>query len=148
MALIVIAAAIVSGWIELLPLAMLMGTFAVQTHLGVLPGVAAVSAIALGAVMTSAGSGAGSAVPTSRRRTVGIFSVTLCVLVVLWAVPACEAMTRTPGNLPKVWRCFVTGHREAQAFRSAYFVQIYDLRTAPCFCAATHAGRRPGLPPN
>src|SRR6202163_138579 len=116
MALVVIAAAIVGGWIELLPLAMLIGTFAVQTHLGVLPSVVAVSAIALGAVLVSAGSG----VPISRRRAVGIVSVTLCLLVALWAIPIWEEMTRTPGNLTKLWRFFFTGHRIAQPFRSDY----------------------------
>jgi hypothetical protein len=116
LALLVLAAAIISGWIELLPLAALIGTFAVQTHLGVLPSVAALSAIALGSVLVSAGSG----VPIGPRRTVGIVSVTLSLLVVLWAVPAWEEMTRTPGNLTKLWRFFFTGHRGAQPFRSAY----------------------------
>jgi hypothetical protein len=115
MALIVVAAAIVSGWIELLPLAVLMGTIAIQTHLGVLPGAVAVSAIALGSVLLSAGSG----LPIGRRRTVGILSVTLCLAVVLWAVPAWEEMTRAPGNLTTLWRFFFTGPRGAQPFRSA-----------------------------
>jgi hypothetical protein len=114
MALIVVAAAIVSGWIELLPLAALMGSIAVQTHLGVLPGVVAVSAIALGFAMFSAG----SAVPIGRA--VGILSVTLCLIVVLWAVPVWEEMTRAPGNLTTLWRFFFTGHRGAQTLRNAY----------------------------
>jgi hypothetical protein len=114
MALIVVAAAIASGWIELLPLAMLMGTIAVQTHLGVLPGAVAVSAIVLGSALFFAGSG----VPIGR--TVGILSVTLCLVVVLWAVPVWEEMTRAPGNLTKLWRFFFTGPRGAQPFRSAY----------------------------
>src|SRR6202030_1845633 len=95
MTLSVGAAAIVSGWIELLPLAVLMGTIAIQTHLAVLPAAVAVSGIALGAVLLAAGSG----VPIGRRRTVGILSVTLCLAVVLWAVPIWEEMTRAPGNL-------------------------------------------------
>jgi hypothetical protein len=114
MALVVVAAAIVGGWIELLPLAILMGTFVVQTHLGVLPGVVAVLAIALGSVLLSAGSD----VPISRTRTVGIVSA--CLLVALWAIPIWEEMTRTPGNLTKLWRFFFTGHRTGQPFRSAY----------------------------
>src|SRR6202035_3882171 len=115
MALIVVAAAIVSGWIELLPLAVLMGTIAIQTHLGVLPGVVAVSAIAMGSVLLSTRSG----VPIGRRRTVGILSVTLCLAVVLWAVPVWEEMTRAPGNLTTLWRFFFTGPRGAQPFSSA-----------------------------
>jgi hypothetical protein len=115
-AFIVVAAAIASGWVELLPLATLIGTFAVQTHLGVLPGVLAMSAIALGSVLSSARSG----VPIGRKSTAGILSVTLCVLAMLWAVPVWEEMTRTPGNLTRVWRFFFTGHRVGQRFGSAY----------------------------
>jgi hypothetical protein len=114
MALLVSAAAIVAGWIELLPLAMLIGTFAVQTHLGVLPSVVAVSVVALGSVFSFAGSG----VSVSRRRTVGIVSA--CLLVALWAIPVWEELTRTPGNLTKLWRFFLTGHRGVLPFRSAY----------------------------
>src|ERR1700722_19115170 len=116
MAFVVIAAAIVSGRPELLPLAAMIGTFAVQTHVGVLPVVLAVSAVALGSVLSSARSG----VPIGRRGTVGILSVTLCVLAALWAVPVWEEMTRTPGNLTRLWRFFFTGHREGQPLRSAY----------------------------
>jgi hypothetical protein len=110
------AAAIVSGWVELLPVATLTGSFVVQTHLGVLPGVLAVSAIALGSVLSSVRSG----VRIGRRSIVGILSVTLCVLAALWAVPVWEEMTRTPGNLTSLWRFFFTGHQGGQPFRSAY----------------------------
>ena len=117
MALIVVSAAIVSGWAELLPLAAVIATFVAQTHLGVLPSVLVVSAIALSAVLMAAVS---ERDPGKRRRLVRIMSVTLGVLVVLWAVPIWEQVSRTPGNFTKLWRFFAARDGASQPFRSAY----------------------------
>lgn len=117
MALIVVCAAILTGWAELLPLAAAMATFVAQTHLGGLPTVAVVSAIALSAVL-----GATVAEPEAdnRRRLVRIVAVTLGVLAVLWALPIWEQLSRTPGNFTKLWRYFGVRDEASQPFRSAY----------------------------
>jgi hypothetical protein len=117
MALIVVCAAILSGWAELLPLAAAIATFVAQTHLGVLPSVLVVSAIALSAVL---GAAISEGDPGMRRRLVRIVSVTLGVLIVLWALPIWEQISRTPGNFTKLWRYFAVRDEASQPFRSAY----------------------------
>ena len=73
MALIVASAAILSGWAGLLPLAAVIATFVGQTHVGVLPSVLVVSAIASSVVLMAAVS---ERDPDKRRRLVRILAVT------------------------------------------------------------------------
>ena len=117
MALIVVAAAILSGWAELLPLVAGTATLVGQTHVGGLPSVLVVSAIASSVVLMAAVS---ETDPFKRRRLVRILAVTLGVLVVLWSVPLWEQLSRTPGNLTKIWRFFVGRDAASQPFKSAY----------------------------
>jgi hypothetical protein len=117
MALIVVSAAILSGWAELLPIAAVMATFVGQTHVGVLPSVLVVSAIASSVVLMAAVS---EGDPGKRRRLVRILSVTLGVLAVLWSVPIWEQLSRTPGNFTKLWQFFAAHDGASQPFRSAY----------------------------
>ena len=117
MALIVVSAAIVSGWAELLPLVAVMATFVGQTHVGVLPCVLVVSAIASSAVLAAA---IAEGDPGRRRRLIRILGVTLGVLVVLWSVPIWEQLSRRPGNFTRLWQFFAARDGASQPFRSAY----------------------------
>ena len=42
------------------------------------------------------------------------------MLVVLWSVPIWEQLSRTPGNLTKLWRFFAARDGASQPFKSAY----------------------------
>jgi hypothetical protein len=117
MALIVVSAAILSGSAELLPLAAAMATFVGQTHVGVLPTVLIVSAIASSAVLAATVS---ERDPDQRRRLIRILSVTLGVLVLLWALPMWEQISRTPGNVTKLWRYFAAHDVASQPFKNVY----------------------------
>jgi hypothetical protein len=116
MALIVVCAAILSGRAGLLPLAAAMATCVAQTHLGVLPSVLVVSAIALSAVL---GAWVSERDPVKRRRLVRIVSVTLGVLVVLWALPIWDRSTHTR-QLHEALAVFRRPHGASQPLRSAY----------------------------
>ena len=117
MTLIVVSAAILSGWVELLPLVAVIATFAGQTHVGVLPSVLVISAIASGVVATAAFS---EHDPGRRRDLIRILCVTLGVLVVLWSVPIWEQLSGRPGNVTKLWQFFATRDGASQPFRIAY----------------------------
>jgi hypothetical protein len=117
MALIVASAAILSGSAELLPLVAVTATFVGQTHVGVLPSVLVVSAITSGVVLMAAVS---EDDPGRRQRLVRILAVTLLVLVALWSVPIWEQLSRTPGNITKLWQFFTARDGASQPFRSAY----------------------------
>ncbi|MEO8259863.1 MAG: hypothetical protein ABI868_21140, partial [Acidobacteriota bacterium] len=117
MALIVVCAAVLSGRAGLLPLVAMIATFVGQTHVGVLPSVLVVSALTSGVVLTAAISEADQ---DRRRRLIRILWVTLGVLVVLWAVPIWEQISRRPGNVTRLWDFFVGRGGVGQPFRSAY----------------------------
>jgi hypothetical protein len=117
MTLIVVSAAILAGWHGLLPLAGAIASFVAQTHLGVLPSVLVVSTMALGAVVLAAVS---EPDPAGRRRLIRVIAVTFGVLIVLWGAPIWEQLSRTPGNVTRLWRFFAAGHGASQPFATAY----------------------------
>lgn len=104
LAILLLLAAVAAGWTALLPLAAALAAFAVQTHLGLAPTLAAAigCAVALGVVGPFAPRDAGA-----RRRLWLTVNVSLWVTLLLWFLPLAEEVSRTPGNLTKLWRFFL-----------------------------------------
>jgi hypothetical protein len=110
--LAVVAAAVASGDIGLLPLGVGLASFVMQTHLGVVPTALAVSAVLALATWQAAR----TTIP--RRRRVVIAAA--AVAAVLWAVPLAEQVSTTPGNMTAVWRFFSSPNRGHQTIAAAY----------------------------
>ena len=102
-ALTVVCAAIAAGEVTLIPLAVALASFIAQTHIGLLPYAAGVSAIAITA-----------AIATSRRdhgvwfdpKTSRILKLSLWLALVLWSGPLAEQMAHSPGNLTRILHFF------------------------------------------
>jgi hypothetical protein len=116
MAVIVAGAALVAGRTRLLPLLAALATFVVQTHLGLVPTVLAVSALAAAIGIAAAHRGAfGDA-----SRVWPIVNGTLWLLLLLWLLPIAQQLHQTPGNLWQLWDFFAAGERPGQTFRAAF----------------------------
>jgi hypothetical protein len=118
MALVVLSAAVIAGAWSLLPLAAGVGSFAVQTHLGVLPVAAALGA-AVCAAFTFA---AARADADERRRQWRSVHATLWILAALWFLPLAEEVTGRPGNLTSIWRFFVDAPPAGQPVGTAFAI--------------------------
>ncbi len=112
MALLLVCAAVASGDVALLPLAALLATFVAQTHVGFVPFAVVMSAVAVaGAIASSRSAGRGGRVRLPRS-----VNVTLWVSAALWLLPVSEELTRSPGNLTRLWQFFVLDRRGGQPF--------------------------------
>jgi hypothetical protein len=116
MALAATAAAAAAGRLWLLPVATLLASFVIQTHIGLLP-VALV--LSLGS-MAIAGSSA------LRQESAGYFwcagAASLGVLALAWFLPVVEQTRHNPGNFTELWRFFVSGKTIGQPLRAAFAV--------------------------
>jgi hypothetical protein len=101
MAFMVVAAAVASGAIGLIPILFGLASFAVQTHLGLAPSVAAVGACALAVALWQS-----RHAPPARRRFWWQVNAALWVAAALWFLPIVEALTSPTGNLTRLWRFF------------------------------------------
>jgi len=112
-AFVVIAGAVVAGRATLLPLALVFGSFAAQTHLASAPviGVLAIAAVAAVARQKSA----------SVESRVKVLAISESVLLVAWALPIVDAVVNRGGNVLALWRFFVArggGHDLREAFHA------------------------------
>jgi hypothetical protein len=99
MAAVIAGAAVAAGGRALLPLFVLLASFAVQTHLAVLPAIAAAAlAAACSALWTR---GAEWSRPTK---------FALLVAAVVWCPPVVEQLSRPDGNLLRLARFFSSAH--------------------------------------
>lgn len=107
------------------PFVVLVGSFLVQTHLGVAPVVLAMTGVgAVGFILARRGRAltAGPATPTDRRWLLG----TLAVGVVVWLPPLIDQLTGT-GNLGLIARFFVGAQPDRPPLRTALGVAGTEL---------------------
>ena len=111
LAFLVIAAAVASGRLRLLPLMIGLGSFAVQTHVSFAPVVFAITAALTGGLIWAHRRGGPS--PWSA------LNASAWVFALLWLMPVSEALASGGGNLMALWRFFVaepaTGHSIGEA---------------------------------
>jgi hypothetical protein len=98
-ALLVICAAIAAGRTSLLPLAILCGTFVVQTHLGFVPTIAGAFVVAFAGLLVWRD----NREPLTRR----VLIVSAVLAGVLWTIPAVEAIRNDGGNIRDLVRFFL-----------------------------------------
>ena len=110
-ALTVVAAAVTSGEIGLLPLGVGLASFVMQTHLGVVP-----TTLALCAVLAVA---AWQGVSDGMHRRRAVIAATV-VFAVLWSLPLAEQLSARPGNMTSIVRFFSSPNRGHQTIAAAY----------------------------
>jgi hypothetical protein len=125
-ALIVAASITAAGRLSLLPMTIVMASFLSQTHIGLVPCAAAVTALALAAGLRRP--------ERDRWFWLGISSL---IGVILWLPPIVEQVTSADGNLSKIVRFFLTPD---PADPSAPFMQALRV-----WAAALVAPLGPGL---
>jgi hypothetical protein len=118
MALAALCAAIADGQLRLLPLAAAIGTFIVQTHIALLPYTVAICTVAILAGVLGPRHAAPQRLADAGARR--IFNATMWLLAVLWIGPIAEELTRSPGNLTRVFRFFLLETHTHPPFAQAY----------------------------
>ena len=124
-ALVVMAAAAVSGSPWLLPLVALSASLAAQSHVALLPSAAILGVGAVAWLLVT-------------ERNIRALAWTAIVLAAVWALPAREELTGAPGNITLLWRYFVAEPRAGQPFGIALSAWA-DMLTGvlrPDFCVA------------
>jgi hypothetical protein len=91
-----LCAAIAIGEMALIPIAVLIGSWIIQAHLGL-----TIAVIACGMVTAGVARGSGRPVP---RFAVWL---TAAVLIAAWALPVAEQLTHTPGNMRRIAEFFL-----------------------------------------
>lgn len=112
-ALMVVSATVACGDLALLPVAALLASFVVQTHIALVPlagSVVAVSAAAGLAHVARRGQG---------PQSVKALSLTIWVILAMWFLPAAEQATHAPGNITLLWRFFVLSPATGQTSSAA-----------------------------
>jgi hypothetical protein len=117
MALVLLTAEMVAARRLRLPAVALVATFIVQTHVGLVPTVAAV--VATGACIAVA-SALRTADAATRARAISAVNAAAWLLVAAWMLPLVEELYRTPGNLSELWRFFTGVERAGQPFGVAF----------------------------
>ncbi len=113
-----LAAAMASEGLTLLPVFVAVASFIVQTHVGFVPVLGAVTLVVL---VHSVGSG--------RSRMTRVRSLWLAALVftALWAVPVIHDLRHPPGNLVALARFFLSGSSEPHDWRSVLVISANQL---------------------
>ena len=124
--LIPLCAAAAAGDLWLVPLVAVVATFIAQTHVGFTPLALAVSGVALAGAVACARSPRGLFDARVRR----VLNITAWVIVVLWLPPIVEQLTRSPGNLTRLWQFFVGDHGPTQPL-GRVFVAWAESLSAP-----------------
>jgi len=106
-ALLFLCAGLCLGWLDLLPLVCLMGSFVVQTHVAALPSVGATIAVCLVFCAGTRRSKHGDIAETCGRGRLWVLLSAL-VLIVCWLPPLMEQMLHKPGNLTKLATFFAS----------------------------------------
>ena len=116
MALATVCGGVAAGQIRLLPLAVVFASFAAQTHVGLLPYAAGLTAIAIALCLVST---RGERHEWLDLRTRRILNLSAWLLVLLWIGPFAEQLSGHPGNLTQLWR-FFAGDHQRPTFPAAY----------------------------
>jgi hypothetical protein len=117
MALVLACAAVAAGRFACLPFVALVGSFAVQTHLGLVPVVFGVTGVALAAAaMSSYRSGDPGEWPRFRRT----LNIAAWALLASWLLPIAQQLHGDSGNLTALWTFFAVEDHEGQTFRDAF----------------------------
>jgi hypothetical protein len=116
MAIVVVAAAVAVGKIRLIPVLAALGSFVVQTHLGLAPAVAAIGGAAAAAVAVQAYRSRGD---ESSARLWRILNGTLWLLLLLWLLPLAQELSAPDGNVSRLW-AFFGETRPAQPWRISF----------------------------
>jgi hypothetical protein len=116
MTLATLCGAIAAGQAGLIPLAVLFASFAAQTHVGLLPYSAALTAVAIAVCIARGRRERNEWFDVRTRR---ILNISAWLLVLLWIGPIAEQLSGEPGNLTQLWRFFAADH-ERPTFWAAY----------------------------
>ena len=103
MALTVVCAAIATGEVALIPLAVALASFVAQTYVGLLPLAAGLSLIAITAALATSRHHHGVWIDPKTSR---VLHLTAWLLIILWSGPLAEQMASSPGNLTRMWHFF------------------------------------------
>jgi hypothetical protein len=122
MALVMVAAAMATGSLALLPAAALLATFIVQTHVGPMPVALAVAGLAtvLALIFENRDNRENRPYPAERRRVWRIANATAWLLFVLWMLPLAEELDATKGNLTRLWEFFLIEEHRGQELWTAF----------------------------
>ena len=124
-ALIVSCTAVATGHAVTLPMATVVGSFLIQTHVSTLP---CAGIVMLATVYVAASNRDASCRGASRRvRFWGFVSAGLAMA--LWFPPILDAVTGDAGNLTRLWRFFVMEPQPGQSWRTAFSTWA-DMMTA------------------
>jgi hypothetical protein len=104
-ALVVACAALACGRGAALPIVVLLASFILQTDVALVPVVAGLCAVSVGAAVAPGPPVAEDRVGVSRA----MLNASAWLLVALWFLPAAEQLSHHPGNVTVLWRFFVAG---------------------------------------
>jgi hypothetical protein len=119
MTFLVLAAAVASGRLGMLPLLVVFGSFMAQTHLALAPLVIALSACALASAFIVR--------RREGRRSSPIVNACAWLFALLWLMPVAEQLSHDPGNLTRLWTFFVTDTQPRQLASTAFPAWSYAL---------------------
>jgi hypothetical protein len=115
---LVLAAAVASGRVTLLPLLAVFASFVTQTHVGFVPVIAAISAGAVTAAYLGA---------SDRLRFWSALNRSAWISAALWLLPISEAVGASGGNVSTLWHFFVTDHAPGHSLREAFLNWSFGL---------------------
>jgi len=129
---VVDCAAIASGWLVGLPLAVVIGSFIVQSSVSLAPTVLALPAAGLGWWLAHHRT---TGRERKKDRLAGALGVSVCLGVLLWSLPLADEIARYPdGNLSRIARFFDARDRHQSAGHAlAMFSRYYVGPFAPQF---------------
>ena len=102
-ALSVVCAAVATGEVAYIPLAVILGSFIAQTYVGLLPYAVGLCSIAITAAIVTARVNRGVWIDAKTWR---VLHITVWLLVILWSGALAEQMTHSPGNLTRLFHFF------------------------------------------
>lgn len=119
LAFLVLAAAVASGRLALVPLAALVASFVAETHVGFVPVVGAVAAGVLTFCYFE---------PACDRRLLrSTLNRSAWLCTALWILPVSEALAHAGGNLASLLRFFVTDVAPGHSLREAFINWSYGM---------------------
>jgi len=98
-ALLVASAEVLAGEIHILPIALLLASFVMQTHVGFVPTALALSALCVGGAVVHGAI-------NDRQRLLWMLLASVAVLEIAWFMPIAEQLVNTPGNMTAIFRFF------------------------------------------
>jgi hypothetical protein len=117
MLLVVLSAALASGELVLMPVVALVATVIVQTHVGPVPAVLALTGCSAAAAIVFTPR---SSDPAARTRPYRSVNLAMWVLAAAWFLPLVDQFGGVHGNLGELWRFFTSPTRHGQMFGAAF----------------------------